>query len=235
MVNTSQLLPGRLDYSVRRSFVDEFYIRQAASLKAGSRVLDLGGKRSPKRGRFRIEHYDVRVRYANLSTANRPDVQTDAATLPFKNETFDAVICAEMLEHVADPVSVIREAYRVLRGRGVLLMTVPFLFPLHADPYDYCRYTDHYWRENLVKVGFVDLAVEPQGYFWSVAVDMARAWLYERVKQGRLQSTLLQRVIGALVAKGKRIALSREQRIEASDHAFITRYTTGYGIRVVRP
>jgi len=29
--------------------------------------------------------------------------------------------------------------------------------------------------------------------------------------------------------------LSREQRVEASDHAFITRYTTGYGIRVVRP
>ena len=235
MSNNTQVSPGRLEYSVRRAFVDEFYMRQASSLKAGSRVLDLGGKRSPKRGQFRIEHYDVRVRYANLSAANRPDVQTDAATLPFKNETFDAVICAEMLEHVADPVSVIREAYRVLRGRGVLLITVPFLFPIHADPYDYCRYTDHYWRENLRKVGFVDLAVEPQGYFWSVAVEMARAWCYERVKQGRLQSRLLQRLMGALVARGKRIALSREQRVEASDHAFITRYTTGYGIRVVRP
>ena len=235
MLNNPQVSPGGLEYSVRRAFIDEFYMRQASSLKAGSRVLDLGGKRSPKRGQFRIEHYDVRVRYANLSAANRPDVQTDAAMLPFKNETFDAVICAEMLEHVADPVSVIRETYRVLRERGVLLMTVPFLFPIHADPYDYCRYTDHYWRENLQKAGFVDLAVESQGYFWSVAVDMARAWCYERVKQGRLQSRLVQRVIGALVARGKRIAFSREQRVEACDHAFITRYTTGYGIRVVRP
>ncbi|HET9846620.1 MAG TPA: methyltransferase domain-containing protein [Nitrospira sp.] len=235
MLNNPQVSPGGLEYSVRRAFIDEFYMRQASSLKAGSRVLDLGGKRSPKRGQFRIEHYDVRVRYANLSAANRPDVQTDAAMLPFKNETFDAVICAEMLEHVADPVSVIRETYRVLRERGVLLMTVPFLFPIHADPYDYCRYTDHYWRENLQKAGFVDLAVESQGYFWSVAVDMARAWCYERVKQGRLQSRLVQRVIGALVARGKRIAFSREQRVEACDHAFVTRYTTGYGIRVVRP
>ncbi len=231
----SKLPPERLDYSVRRSFVDEFYTRQASSLKTGSDVLDLGGKRAPKRGRFRIEQYDVHVRYANLSTANRPDVQTDASALPFKNESFDAVICAEMLEHVPDPVSVIREAYRVLRGHGVLLMTVPFLFPIHADPYDYCRYTDHYWRENLQRIGFVDVAVEAQGLFWSVAVDMVRAWLYERVQQGRLPSAMVQRLMAALVAKGKRVAVNREQRADASEHAFIKRYTTGYGIRVVRP
>ncbi len=230
-----KLPPERLDYSVRRSFVDEFCTRQASCLKAGSAVLDLGGKRSPKRGRFRIEQYDVRVRYANLSTANRPDVQTDASALSFKNESFDAVICAEMLEHVPDPLRVIHEAYRVLRAHGVLLMTVPFLFPIHADPYDYCRYTDHYWRENLRRIGFVDVAVEAQGLFWSVAVDMVRAWLYERVKQGRLQSAMVQRLVSAVVAKGKRVAVKREQQADASEHAFIKRYTTGYGIRVVRP
>jgi SAM-dependent methyltransferase len=230
-----QPLPERLDYSIRRSFVDEFYIRQTSLLKAGSRVLDVGGKRFPRRGRFRIEQYDVHVHYANLSTEHRPDVQTDAAKLPFRNESFDAVICAEMLEHVPDPVTVMREAYRVLKGRGVLLITVPFLFPIHADPYDYCRYTDYYWKENLQRIGFTDVAVEPQGLFWSVAVEMARAWCYERVRQGRLQSAVIQRLVAALVAKGRRVAFKREQSAEALDHAFIRRYTTGYGIRVVRP
>jgi SAM-dependent methyltransferase len=227
--------PERLDYSIRRSFVDEFYLRQAARLEAGSRVLDLGGKRFPKRGRFQIEQYDVRVRYANLSAEHRPDVQTDASNLPFKDASFDAVICAEMLEHVRDPVSVMRESFRVLRGRGVLLITVPFLFPIHADPYDYCRYTDYYWKENLERLGFTDVAVEPQGLFWSVAVEMLRAWCNERVTQGRLQSSVVRRLITTLVAKGRRAAVHREQQAQPSDEAFIRRYTTGYGIRVVRP
>ncbi|MEX5215252.1 MAG: methyltransferase domain-containing protein [Nitrospiraceae bacterium] len=230
-----QLLQGdRLDCSLRRFFVDEFYMHHAAQLKPGSRVLDLGGQKAPKRGRFDIERYDVRVRYANLSAAHRPDVQTDASALPFKEESFDAVICAEMVEHVADPMRVMHEVHRVLRRRGILLMTVPFLFPIHEDPYDYCRYTDHYWRENLERIGFEDMAIEAQGLFWSVVVDMTRAWFNEQVRRGRPRSVLLQRLITRLVTKGKRLAVARERRIDAVDHAFIKRYTTGYGIRVVR-
>jgi SAM-dependent methyltransferase len=234
-MGVSQPQFSELGYSIRRSFVDDFYIRHASVLKGGSRVLDLGGKRFPKRGRFRIEQYDVSVRYANLSTAHRPDVQTDASRLPFRDESFDAVICAELLEHVPDPVGVMQEAYRVLRIGGVLLMTVPFLFPIHADPHDYCRYTDYYWKENLRKIGFTDLAVEPQGLFWSVAAEMLRAWCYERVKQGCVKSAVVQRLMTALVARGRRAAFDREQRAGTFDHPFISRYTTGYGIRVVRP
>jgi hypothetical protein len=55
------------------------------------------------------------------------------------------------------------------------------------------------------------------------------------VKHGRLRSAVVQRVITALVAKGRRAAFHREQQAETFDHPFISRYTTGYGIRVVRP
>ena len=234
-LNEHLLQADHLDVSLRRFFVDEFYTRHASRLSAGSHVLDLGGHKSPKRGRFNIEEHELQVRYANLSASHRPDVQADAAMLPFKDESFDVVVCAETLEHVLDPVRVMREVYRVLRRQGILLMTVPFLFPIHADPYDYCRYTDHYWREHLQKVGFLEVAVEEQGLFWSVVVDMVRAWFYERTRRGRPRSHFMQNLIAAIIAKGKRFALNRERTASADDHAFIKRYTTGYGIRVVRP
>lgn len=228
-------LQDSLGYSLRRYFIDEFYARQVQGLPAGSHVLDLGGYKLRKRGGFDIGRYPLHVTYANLSLSQKPDFQSDATCLPCRPESFDAVVCSEVLEHVYDCKAVLQEIYRVLKPRGVCLISVPFLFHIHADPCDYGRYTHHYWGKQLEKLGFGDIIIEAQGLFWSVAVDMVRAWLYERVKQGRLQSGMVQRLVSAVVAKGKRIAVKREQRADASEHAFIKRYTTGYGIRVVRP
>ncbi len=73
--------------------MDEFHFRNVASLPDGGLILDLGGNRIAKRGLFDIERYDLRVIYANLSTAKRPHVQAEAEHLPFMAGKFDAVIC----------------------------------------------------------------------------------------------------------------------------------------------
>ena len=146
----------RLDSSLRRYFIDQFHFRQVPSLPPGSRVLDLGGNKIRKRGHFDIERYDFRVVYADFSTAKRPDVQADAAYIPFKEGCFDAVICSELLEHVLDPLAVLREIHRVVRPGGTLLICVPFLFHIHGDPHDYGRYTDFYWSQTLKTSGFCE-------------------------------------------------------------------------------
>ena len=59
----------------------------------------------------------------------------------FPNESFDTVICTEVLEHVQEPWRVIEEIARVLAPNGRCILTTPFLLPFHADPHDYYRYT----------------------------------------------------------------------------------------------
>lgn len=225
----------RLDYSLRRFFVDEFYTRYVSLLKTGSRVLDLGGHKICKRGAFDIGQYPLRVIYANQSRERQPDLQSDAAHLPCKYGSFDAVICAELLEHVHDPLAVLREVYGVLQSQGIVLISAPFLHQIHADPYDYGRYTDHYWRENLAKIGFTDIVIEKQGLFWSVMVDMLRGWAYENVREGHPRSAWLRRQVANVIAKGKRLALARDGRPGQDHHPFFSRYTTGFGIRAIRP
>jgi SAM-dependent methyltransferase len=56
-------------------------------------------------------------------------VQGDALKLPFADGTFDRVICSEVLEHIPDDVSAMRELSRVLRPGGTMAITVPRFGP----------------------------------------------------------------------------------------------------------
>lgn len=63
--------------------------------------------------------------------------------LPFKDETLDAILLSNVLEHIAEPAILISECHRVLKDGGVLIGAVPFMHPLHQTPYDFYRYTSY--------------------------------------------------------------------------------------------
>ena len=53
----------------------------------------------------------------------------DAARLPFKNQSFDRIICSEVLEHVPDPDLVLAEIERILKPGGLFIASVPRYWP----------------------------------------------------------------------------------------------------------
>ena len=227
-----KLIP--VSYSLRRLYVDEFYNQHICQLDDGSRVLDLGGHKSTKRGNFNVEQSNLRVIYLNLSPSKGTDVQADAALLPFSKDQFDALICSELLEHVPDPLSVLRQIHNVLRPDGKLLISVPFLYRIHADPYDYGRYTDYYWRENLEKFGFDNITIAKQGFFYSVFFDFLRQYSnYMNIPQpfGRLIRWLISLVLTPLQSW----SLRHEKKENTQKNKFITSFTTGFGITAHKP
>jgi len=52
-------------------------------------------------------------------------LQGNTFHLPFSDETFDKVICSEVMEHVHDYVAVARELARVTKPGGMLAVTIP--------------------------------------------------------------------------------------------------------------
>ncbi|MCB9422438.1 MAG: class I SAM-dependent methyltransferase [Ardenticatenaceae bacterium] len=223
-----------LSYSMRRFFVDEFFLRQVETWSQNAQVLDLGGHRQTKRGRFDIDAYGFRVVTANIATEKGTTVQADACYVPFGNNFFDVVVCAELLEHVFQPQVVLLEAYRVLRPGGTLLTTAPFLYRVHGDPFDYGRYTAHYWRTALSGIGFTEITIENQGLFYSVLLDFWKQY-WNNKRFPRLTGRFGRWLVGSLlVFPWQRWALWRERQPRVRENAFLSSFTTGYGITAVK-
>jgi SAM-dependent methyltransferase len=75
------------------------------------------------------------------------DVGGDAHYLPFLSESFDGAFICAVLEHLANPFQATEEIWRVLTPGGFVLAAAPFVFPIHADPDDYFRFTENGLRQ----------------------------------------------------------------------------------------
>ena len=71
---------------------------------------------------------DINPRNLELVASRLPGhrvVLGDVEAMPFEDDSFGAVVCTEVLEHVPDPSTALREIARVLRSGGVLIGSVP--------------------------------------------------------------------------------------------------------------
>ena len=69
------------------------------------------------------------------------DQIVDAHALPYDESSFDAIIAIEVIEHLEFPIKASQEFYRVLTKGGRVISSIPFMFHIHGDPYDYQRLT----------------------------------------------------------------------------------------------
>jgi SAM-dependent methyltransferase len=81
-------------------------------------------------------------------TRKNVSIYSELHSLPVPNNSFDAVVCLAVLEHVPNPESCLAEIFRVLKPGGMLLASVPFMQPEHKVPGDFQRYTE----DGLIKI-----------------------------------------------------------------------------------
>jgi SAM-dependent methyltransferase len=88
-------------------------------------------------------------------------------TSVFAEQSFDFVICTDVLEHISRPWKAVRELHAVLKPGGTLLLTTPFNFHLHSDEHvqDYWRVSADGLRLLLVEIaGFAKVEINPIGH-----------------------------------------------------------------------
>jgi SAM-dependent methyltransferase len=120
-------------------------------------ILEVGGGRGGLTPllypRARVTNLDFDFSFATAPSNRQPNVRFlcgDAAALPFPAESFDAVTMFDLLEHVPDDHTAVREAFRVLRPGGVLLISSPNLewrFPFYRPLKPICPSEEQMFAE----------------------------------------------------------------------------------------
>jgi SAM-dependent methyltransferase len=192
-MNWRKVLPAgvreRLDIS--RSAVTAYMREVARQIPPESLVLDAGAGDCRYRPLFAGRRYvaiDAAVgkglQYAGL------DVLGDLEVLPFREKTFDAACCMNVLEHVRQPEACLREIHRVLKPEGIIYVMVPLFAREHQAPHDYFRYTSYGIRYLLERSGFaVEYVRRWGGYFRVLANILSRAsgYLFPRERAWTLR------------------------------------------------
>ena len=153
------------------------------------KLLDFGCGSKPYQSLFNVDEY-IGVDFENPGHphANEQiDIFYDGQLLPFENNSFDNVLCSEVIEHVFNLNNVLQEINRVLKPKGKLLLTCPFVWSEHEVPHDFARYTQFALEDILEKNGFEILSFQKSGNFIKSCFQLLILYFFQQSKSSWLK------------------------------------------------
>ncbi|MBC7688941.1 MAG: class I SAM-dependent methyltransferase [Aquabacterium sp.] len=126
------------------------------------------------------------------SSENKVDVICLATALDFPDHSFDTILCTQVLEHVFDHHTLLKEAHRVLRPGGVIILTVPFCWELHEVPYDFFRITRHGLEELFKEQNFTVDTLKANGGKWAAMFQMFISTVFSTFSHRTVRSKVLK-------------------------------------------
>ena len=175
--------PGQIDRFLPRQAILQAIQRNHAFLRG--RCLDVGCGDQPYRPLLLHPPFQI-CELLGLDRAGQrcqhtpPDLVWHNGTIPLPDESIDSALCTEVLEHCPDPCNLLIEVHRVLKPGSSLLLTIPFLWPLHEVPHDWCRYTPFALQQLLEAAGFRVEDLRPLGGYDHSLAQMLALWVRRR-------------------------------------------------------
>jgi SAM-dependent methyltransferase len=164
--------PSRANSS--REYLAAFVKAAGASVPPGALVLDAGAGDGMYASAFEHARYESADFLQVEGKVYAPVTYVcDLRELPVEDGRFDLVLCAQVLEHLPEPLAALKEFHRVLRPGGRLWLSCPLFFEEHDKPYDFFRYTSFGLERLLDEAGYDDVALEwLEGYFGTLAYQL---------------------------------------------------------------
>lgn len=212
--NRQHVYPG--SWFIITAYIDE-YVAIIQKYSRG-KLLDLGAGMVPFYGIYKdVIEDNTCIDWENSMHANpHLDVVADLnGAFPLPGNTFDSILCSDVLEHIANPFAFMAETARVLKPGGDLMLMVPFFYWLHETPHDYYRYTEFALRKMCTDNNLEVIELKAYGGYPDVLFDL--------ISKGLGKSRIMAGVV-CQIAKG----LSRTGLYKKIRKKTAARFPLGY-------
>lgn len=195
LIKKEQFIPGPLALVMNPFFIARrglyVHVRKLAPQITG-KLLDVGCGTKPYKHLFHAAEY---IGLDIDTTLNREDKDIDffydGNHFPFPDKSFDSLLCSQVFEHVFNPENFLKEMNRVLKMDGKALITVPFVWDEHEQPYDFARYSSFGLRSVFERAGFEIIKQEKSVQDLRVLVQLLNGYLYKKTVKYRILRILV--------------------------------------------
>ncbi len=104
--------------------------------------------------------------YTNKITNKKLNIFYSDLTKKLKipSKKYNNILILNVLEHLPEYKLAFSEVYRILKKRGLLIGSVPFIYQIHSAPNDYFRFTKELLKFIIRKNKFKNIKVKALGF-----------------------------------------------------------------------
>ncbi|RUP30583.1 MAG: methyltransferase domain-containing protein [Curvibacter sp.] len=141
-----------------RENMKAFLTRVAESQPRGGQLLEIGPQ---ERQQVRDTFHGWSYHSFDIVDTYRPDFVGDITRLnpQIPDQTFDCILCMDVLEHCLQPFDAIIELRRMLKDGGLLLLSSPLNWRIHGPVPDCWRFTEHGYKVLLKDFEIIEIDI----------------------------------------------------------------------------
>ncbi|HSA06009.1 MAG TPA: methyltransferase domain-containing protein [Candidatus Gastranaerophilales bacterium] len=167
---------------------EQWVINKIKELPNGYKLLDAGA------GELKYKKYCGHLNYISQDFAqydgkgdgvglqigtwdnSKLDIISDITNIPRENNSFDAIMCTDVFEHLPNPIKAVQEFSRLIKKGGKLIITAPFCSLTHFAPYHFCTgFNKYFFEHHLSENDFDIIEISYNGNFFEyIAQELKR-------------------------------------------------------------
>ena len=148
------------------SLLRTYQLWECRNIKLKGSSIEFGAYKNNKKNFYNYFNGNSKFTFSNIYNNNNKNyVKLDLTKkLKLKNNKFDNIIIFNVLEHIPNINFTLKEINRILKKRGNIIGSTPFIYQIHGAPNDYFRFTKDFYNKNFSKKNNKSINVIALGY-----------------------------------------------------------------------